>query len=170
MLSTVSTVKFSNELQKSLNIFFYCNYRPWQVQAKAISLSGFVTEFCNKDYGRGGGGGGANQPPKIPVTEYVHLHHSIIHFCTDRFDKLKYVSNIFFKNNYFLGKVAGEFSKTNRNLDIKILDYSLSQHLKEINNYFLWEWGRRRGGGGTIFSSQWEQLFLPWGFDSFTAL
>lgn len=25
--------------------------------------------------------------------EYVRLHHSIIHFCTDRFDKLKYLSN-----------------------------------------------------------------------------
>lgn len=36
------------------------------------------------------------QPPKTPVMEYVCLHHSIIHFCTDRFDKLKYVSNIFF--------------------------------------------------------------------------
>jgi len=27
------------------------------------------------------------------VTEYVCLHHSIIHFRTDRFDKLKYFSN-----------------------------------------------------------------------------
>lgn len=94
--------------------------------------------------------------------EYVSLHHSVIHFCTTRLDKFKYLSNHLKKNSYFLGKVAGEFPKTNGNLDIKILDYSLSQHLKPFNNHFLWEWGGRRGDGGTIYSSQWEWLFLPW--------
>lgn len=102
--------------------------------------------------------------------EYVCLHHSLIHFRTDRFDKLKYLSSYFFFSSYFLGKVAGRFPQMNGNLGIKILDYFCSHHLKEFNNYFLWEWGARRGNWGTISSSQWEWLFLPWQFDSFTTL
>lgn len=105
-----------------------------------------------------------------PIMEYVCLNHSIIHFRTDRFDKLKYLSRQFFFNSYFLGKVAGRFPQTNGSVGIKILVYSWSHHLKEFNNYFLWEWGARRGGWGIIFPSGWEWLFLPWQFDSFTTL
>lgn len=44
--------------------------------------------------------------------EYVCLHHSIIHFCTDRFDKLKYPSSqFFFKVAIFLEKWLVDFPK-----------------------------------------------------------
>lgn len=126
--STVSTVNFFNELEKVLHIIFYWNYRPRQIQAKTISFSGFITQFYTRII----------EKKNPTVVEHICLHHSIIHFCTDRSDKLKHLSNHFGKkSSYFLGKVAGEFPQTNGNLDIKILDYSLSQHLKEFNNYFL---------------------------------
>lgn len=46
------------------------------------------------------------------IMEYVCLHHSIIHFCTDRFDKLKYPSSqFFFKVAIFLEKWLVDFLK-----------------------------------------------------------
>lgn len=47
-----------------------------------------------------------------PIMEYVCLNHSIIHFRTDRFDKLKYLSSqFFFLIAIFLEKWLVDFPK-----------------------------------------------------------
>lgn len=99
----MSTVNFFNELEKVLHIIFIGitdqdKYKQKQFLSQVL-LHNFVRKII------------AKKKPNS-VVEYVCLHHFIIHFCTNRFDKLKYLSSHFFKKiAIFLEKWLVNFPK-----------------------------------------------------------